>query len=134
MSVTSLGSNMSNMSISFRGDDEADVGESLDLIFREIQGLINNTQCKCREMCQIEERNETYMEACNIHYDIEDFIDGLNGLFIELKGVGKQILGPCPKEYKDEYKTFLDNRKQLKMREKQEKKESKKCKMSDIAE
>ena len=53
-------------------------------------------------------------------------------LFKELKQVSKDVLGKPPPEYKEEYKTALENRKADKLRKKEEAKIAKQLEKMEI--
>lgn len=107
-------SNSSNAtSISFRGE-EVDVSEALDVLFRDIQEQLNHCHCAVRQLAQCEERADTFMEAAEYDFEIQDFVTSLVDLFKELKTVSKDVLGKVPAEYKDEYKMNVEKRKKLK--------------------
>lgn len=114
--MSSVASNATT--ISFRGDDNMPVDEALDLLFRELQSNLNRTQCSIRELANSEEKNDTFLEAAEHYFAIDNYVDVLLGLFTELKSVSKQVLGTCPKEYKEEYKALCDKRKADKKHEK----------------
>lgn len=121
MSVLSTAS--TSQSVSVFGVDDVDLDKATDQIFRELQGVLNDTHCAMRRLSQIEERNETFIEAVEIYHDVLDARDGFVALMLELKGVCKQILGPCPKDMKQEYKEYLTARGVEKAAEKKEKEE-----------
>jgi hypothetical protein len=121
----SIASNASTM-ISFRGDEEVDLDKALSDLYSDIQHELNHSQCAVRQLACCEERNDTFLEAVNIFYEIDDYIETLMILFKELQGVSKQCLGPVPKELKDEYKKMTEDRKAKKKKEKDEKKEMEK--------
>jgi hypothetical protein len=60
-------------------------------------------------MC--DERNENFLEAAGYHFQIEDYVETLIGLFKELRKVSKDALGKCPVEHKVEYAQMLEKRK-----------------------
>jgi len=111
--------------VSFRGEDEMDVGEALDVLFSEMQNNLNSCHCSVRQLAMSEERADTYMEAAEHHLAIGDYVDILVVLFKELKSVSKQVLGPCPKDYKDEFKALQEKRKQAKKAAKEKEKQMK---------
>jgi len=120
--MSSVASNAS--SVSFRGE-EMGVDEALDELFVELQQNLNSCQCSIRNLAQSEERSETFMEAVGYHFEILDYIDILQNLFSELRGVSKQVVGSCPKEYREEYKALQEKRKTDKKRMKEEEKQAK---------
>jgi hypothetical protein len=111
--MSSIGSTCSSM-VSFRGEDEVDVSEALDVLFKEMQENLNGCHCSVRQLAMSEERADTYMEAAEHHFAIEDYANVLTVLFKELKSVSKQVLGTCPSQYKDEFKALQEKRKQAK--------------------
>ena len=120
--MSSIGSTCSSM-VSFRGEDEIDVNDALDVLFREMQENLNSCHCSVRQLAMSEERADTYMEAAEHHFAIQDYVDVLVDLFKELKSVSKQVLGPCPKDYKTEFKLLEDKRKEVKRLQKEKEKQ-----------
>ena len=118
--MSSVGSNSSV--VSFRGE-EVDLDTALRDLYSDIQSNLNNSQGTIRTLSLCEERSDTFIEAVGIYHELNDFIDVLLELFTELQDVSKQCLGPCPKEYKVEYKALVDARKEKKKKEKDDKKE-----------
>ena len=122
--MSSVGSSASTM-ISFRdGDEEVELETALDELYRDIQQNLNHSQCSVRELARLREEDD-FMECIHIDFAIKDYVDILNNLFKELCDISKQVLGPCPKEYREDYKKICDERRQKKKREKQEAKEEK---------
>ena len=118
MSVCS--SNGSSQSVSVFGQ-EAELEVATDTIFKELQNTLNQTHCAIRQLLQIEERNDTFLEAAEIHHDIADFSQEFAELMKELSKVSSQVLGKCPKELKGEYKAMLESRAIVKAEKKAEK-------------
>jgi hypothetical protein len=120
--MSSIASNTSY--VSFRGE-EMDTSEALDMLFKDIQENLNNCHCCIRQLAQCEDRNDTFLEAAEFDFQIQDFVDELAGLFKELKGVSKDVLGKPPPEYKNLYAIALEKRKEDKLRQKNEAKMNK---------
>ena len=118
--MSSIGSNSSF--VSFRGDDDVDLDTALRELYQDLQNNLNQTQCSIRTLSLCEERSDTFLEAVDIKFQLDDFIDVLMELFDELKDVSKQCLGICPKEHRVEYKKLCDDRKEKKKKEKDNKK------------
>lgn len=98
--------------VSFRGEEEVDLDEALNTLFRELQENLNNAHCAIRNLGQSEDRGDSFIEMATFHHDIEDYADNLLSLFKELKSVSKQVLGvPSNENDKLEYKVFLEKRK-----------------------
>jgi hypothetical protein len=106
-------------SVSFRGE-EIDVSDALDMLFKDLQENLNHCHCSVRQLAQCEERADTFMEAAQFDFEIQDYVEGLTGLFKELKQVSKDVLGKPPPEYKSLYSIALEKRKADKLREKEE--------------
>jgi hypothetical protein len=119
--MSSIGSNASTI-VSFRGE-EIELDEALDALYREIQTNLNRSQCAVRSLACCEERNDTFLEAVGIYFEIDDHVESLFDLFRELQTVSKQCLGKPPKDLKDEYKKLCDDRKASKKQQKDEAKE-----------
>ena len=98
MSVAS--SNVSMMSVSVLGQ-EMGVDAACDTIFKQLQDTLNNSHLKLRELMMGMDRDD-YMDTAETAYEL------------------KQLLGPCPKEDRDEYKTWSEGKKQLKAQAKLE--------------
>ena len=107
----SICSNASQQSVSVFGADNVEADKAVDLIFKDLQGSLNNAHCATRELIQVPEQDGDYMTAAEIQMNLIDYIDDFNELFKELKSVSKQLLGSCPKGLKDEYKLFVERRK-----------------------
>jgi hypothetical protein len=118
--MSSIGSSTSTI-VSFRGE-EIELDEALRLLYIDLQGNLNNTQCSIRTLSLCEERDDTYLESLDIYHELIDYVDVLLELFVELKSVAKECLGVCPKEYKTQVKEIMDTRKEKIKREKEEKK------------
>jgi hypothetical protein len=98
--------------VSFRGEEEVDLNEALDTLFRELQENLNNSHCSIRNLGMSEDRNDSFMEMAKYHHEIEDYANDLVKLFSELKSISKQILGkPVNEDDKIAYKKLLDQRK-----------------------
>jgi len=97
--------------VSFRGDEEVDLDQALDQLYREIQSNLNHSQVSVREMSRLSEDDE-FIECVPIHFAVLDYVDALTGLFSELKEVSKDVLGKPGKDDKDEYKKMCDARKE----------------------
>jgi hypothetical protein len=106
-------------SVSFRGE-EIDVSDALDMLFKDLQENLNHCHCSVRQLSQCEERADTFMEAAQFDFEIQDYVEGLTGLFKELKQVSKDVLGKPPPEYKSLYSIALEKRKADKLRQKEE--------------
>lgn len=122
MSVYSTAS----QSVSCFGETDVDLERACDQVFRELQQTLNNTHSSIRLLTQVEERNETFLEAVEIYHDILDYADQFANLMKELKGVCKQVLGKCPPEMKQEYKEWLTARSITKAEEQKEKETTRK--------
>ena len=120
----SVCSNASSM-IRFRGDDEVDVNDALDTLFRDLQEKMNYCHSTVRTLAMSEDRDESFIETAQHVWEIEDYTDVLGELFGELRTVAKDILGKCPADEKDEFKKVSDKRKEDKKRAKEEAKKSK---------
>ena len=108
--MSSVGSSCSTF-VSFRGDEEVDLDQALDQLYREIQSNLNHSQVSVREMSRLSEDDE-FIECVPIHFAVLDYVDALTGLFSELKEVSKDVLGKPGKDDKDEYKKMCDARKE----------------------
>jgi hypothetical protein len=105
--------------VSFRGE-EIDVSDALDMLFKDLQENLNHCHCSVRQLAQCEERADTFLEAAQFDFEIQDYVEGLTVLFKELKQVSKDVLGKPPPEYKNLYAIALEKRKADKLRAKEE--------------
>ena len=80
-------------------------------IIKKVQANINLAHCATRELSMVEERNDTFLEAAEIYYNLVDYCEQLVDLFKELSSCSKQVLGTCPKHLKVEFKEYTDKRK-----------------------
>jgi uncharacterized protein (UPF0335 family) len=68
-----------------------------------------------------EDRNDTFQETCDIHFQIVDYIETLYETFDELNGISKQIVGKPQNDEERKYlKNVIEKRKQDKQRSKEE--------------
>jgi hypothetical protein len=93
-----MASNMSERSVSVFGE-EMPLDEAIDQIFKDIQGHINDMHMSIRELCQSEDRNDTYEEALDFFDAVASHVKEGNVVFKELVKVCKQLLPPKPKGY-----------------------------------
>jgi len=108
--------------VSFRGQDEVDLNDVLDELYRDIQHNLNASQCSVRNMARLREDDE-FRDCVPIHFAVLDYVDILTGLFNELKQVSKDVLGKPPKDDKEWYKKECENRKERIKRAKEEAKQ-----------
>jgi hypothetical protein len=104
--------------VSYRGEDRVELDEALNSLYGDIQTHLNYSQCSIRQLAACPEQDADFIEAVKIYFELTDYVECLLGLFKELKGVSKQCLGKCPKEFKDEYKKMCDDRKDEKLAQK----------------
>jgi vacuolar-type H+-ATPase subunit I/STV1 len=128
--MSSIGSSMSMMSISHRGE-EVDLEKALDEIFKDLQTNLNHTHCKMREIAMLEDQgDDDFKQVSEMCWSVEDNIIEMNDLFTELKDVLKQIRGKTPVAEKDWFKMKTDQRKN----EYKESKSKKKDNLNEIKE
>ena len=118
MSTTSSASTI----VSFRGE-ELELDEALNALYIEIQQQLNYSQCSVRQLASSSEQDNDFLIAVGIHFELMDHVESLMGMFKELQTVSLQCLGKPPKEFRDAYKTMCDDRKALKIKEKEAAKE-----------
>jgi hypothetical protein len=97
-SISSIGSNMSQRSVSVFGE-EMPLDEAIDDIFKQIQSHINLMHMSIRELCQSEDRNDSYEEAVEFYDAVASHVKEGNVVFKELVKVCKQLLPRKPKDY-----------------------------------
>ena len=130
--MSSISSSTSTI-VSFRGDDGVDLDEALRVLYTEIQQNLNYSQCSIRQLAIVGEQDSDFIEAANIYFELDDYVNVLLELFQELKTVSKQCLGKPPQEFKEEYAKMCNDRKEAKKKAKQQAKEAEKqTKMMDI--
>ena len=115
--MSSISSSMSNMSVSYCGS--MPIEQALEECFNQLIEYQNHLHCYVRELCMMEEQDNSYMEGLAQVLVIHDNIDQTSELFKELKSVCSQVLGKPPKELKDEAKKMLDEHKEEKKRKKE---------------
>ena len=97
-----------------------------------MQQQLNYSQCAIRQLAACPEQDDDYLEAVKIYFELDDYVEGILGLFKELQSVSKQCLGPCPKDKKDQFAKMVADRKERKKREKEEAKMSNQLKRMEI--
>lgn len=112
-------SNSSQQSVSVFGQDEVDIDKATDLVFKQLQDTLNQASCCVRRLIMVPEQDSSFMAAAEIQEELCNYIDDFTNLMKELKSVSKQLLGPCPKGVKIEYKAFLEQKKVERAEEKQ---------------
>ena len=93
----SMCSNMSQVSVSYNGDDDMALDEAVDMIFKEIQEHINEIHVQLRMLCQSEDRSDTYDEAFEYHDVLTDHVKEACTVFKDVIKVSKQLLPKKPK-------------------------------------
>ena len=73
--------------------------EAIDDIFKQIQSHINDMHCSIRELCQSEDRNDSYEEAGEFYDAVASHVKEGNVVFKELVKVCRQLLPPKPRNY-----------------------------------
>jgi hypothetical protein len=96
--------------VSFRGEEEVDLNDCLDQLYRDIQKNLNESQCSVRSMARLKEDDE-FRDCVPIHFAVLDYVDILSGLFNELAQVSKDVLGKPGKDDKEWFKKECDLRK-----------------------
>lgn len=104
--VSSLCSNMSDMTVSCFGED-VPLEDAVDSIFKQIQEHINQMHCEIRNLCMAEDRNMDYEECFEYHMAIDEHVKQACTVFKELTKVSKQILPTKPKGFVDPRKRNL---------------------------
>ena len=101
-SVSSTSSQMSQMSITFDGQDMS-FSDAIDKIFPQLQTYLNRLQCKERVLCGMDDLSDDPCEVFKMAIEhtngADDDIEDMMLLFEQLKDVNRQILGPVPKKY-----------------------------------
>ena len=94
----SICSAMSDVSVSYN-DEEMNLDDAIDHIFKELQTHINQTHVEIREIAQHELRGEDYEET-KVYFDSKTHITEGCHLFKDLIKVIKQIMPKPPKALK----------------------------------
>ena len=105
--MSSVGSAFSDLLVSYCGE-EVYLEQALDDIFKRIQEFHNDTHCSVRELAMMPEQDDDYMQSYKLNGTIDDRIGGIVDLMKELRSICKQILGPVPKECKEEVAKLKD--------------------------
>lgn len=132
----SVSSNGSQLSVSYFGQ-EMDFDTMCDDCFKDLQQYLNNLHCKVRELSMIPEQDNDYIPALDCFLELQSGVDSITDLLVELKSVGKQVLGKPPKSMKDQVAKRMAEYKQQKAQEKEQAKADKlaaKLASSSIAE
>ena len=88
--------------VNFRGEEDVDISEACKAVFIDLQEGLNNIECGILELSMAPDQLDGYIEAFASPQNICDNVDALTVLFKALKGISKDVLGPCPKECKEE--------------------------------
>jgi hypothetical protein len=115
MATESICSTMSTMSVSVFGE-EIILEQALDSIFKQLQTSLNDCHSQTREMAMDLDRDDDFKIFYEHDRKIQEFVDGLAGLFKELKSVSKQVMG---KPSTPEDKVWLTEQLERKKREAQ---------------
>ena len=95
--TSSIGSDMSQVSVSYNGEDDMPLDEAVDMIFSEIQTHINEIHVQLRMLCQSEDRADTYDEALEYHEALSEHVKDACTVFKDVIKVSKQLLPKKPK-------------------------------------
>jgi hypothetical protein len=98
--VESVASQMSDFSVSVNGQ-EMKLDEAVDDIFSQIQTAINQIHVDLRNLCQSDDRGDTYDEAMEYHTQITEHVKEGAAMFKSIIAVSKQLLPAKPKGWKD---------------------------------
>ena len=112
--VSSTASWLSEMSVSFQGQNDMPLEQALDEVFTQLQQYINGTHCFTREFVAMFDQDNEYTEEFKKMLEIYENIDGVADLFSELKSVLKQCLGKPSADDKVASKKMLDEYKKKK--------------------
>jgi hypothetical protein len=83
---------LSTMSVSVFGE-EIILEQALDSIFKKLQTSLNDCHSQTREMAMDLDRDGDFKISYEHDSKIQEYVDGLAGLFKELKSVSKQSHG-----------------------------------------
>ena len=108
--IESVCSQMSDFSVSVNGQ-EMKLDEAVDDIFKQIQCAINQIHVDLRNLCQSDDRNESYDDALEYHTAITEHVKTGADMFKSIIAVSKQLLPKKPKGWKDPKKVGLDQAK-----------------------
>ena len=95
--TSSIGSDMSQVSVSYNGEDDMPLDEAVDMIFSEIQTHINEIHVQLRMLCQSEDRADTYDEALEYHEALSEHVKDACTVLKDVIKVSKQLLPKKPK-------------------------------------
>ena len=108
--IESVCSQMSDFSVSVNGQ-EMKLDEAVDDIFAQIQTAINQIHVDLRNMCQADDRGDSYDEALEYHTAITEHVKTGADMFKSIIKVSKQLLPSKLKNWKDPKKVGLDQAK-----------------------
>ena len=117
--VNSTASFLSQMSVSYDGQDDMPLEQVLDDVFLRIQEFVNHTHCGVRQFCMMFDQDNDYEQEVKQMVEIWEQIDGMDYLFSELRSVMKQCLPKKPSaEEKVAGKKIVDAYKESKKKSK----------------
>jgi hypothetical protein len=117
--VNSTASFMSQMSVSYDGQDDVALEQVLDDVFLRIQEYVNHTHCNTRQYCAMFDQDNDYEQEVKQMVEVWEQIDGMEYLFGELRSVMKQCLPKKPSaEDKTAGKKIVDAYKESKKKSK----------------
>lgn len=105
--IASVCSQMSDFSVSVNGEDMP-LDQAVDNVFAQIQTAINQIHCDLRQMCQSEDRSDTYEESLEYHNSVKEHITEGCVMFKSLIAISKQLVLPKPKGWKDPKKVGIE--------------------------
>jgi hypothetical protein len=92
--------------------EEIILEQALDDIFKKLQTSLNDCHSETREMAMNLDREDDFKIFYEHDSKIQEYVDGLAGLFKELKSVSKQVMGkPATEEEKAWLKEQLERKK-----------------------
>ena len=100
--------------VKFRGEEDVDISEACRAVFVDLQAGLNNIECGILELSMAPDQLESFIEAFAAHQTICDNVDTLSLLFKELKGISRDVCGPCPSSQKQALAEWKANDKRQK--------------------
>jgi hypothetical protein len=98
---SSICSEASNVSVSYKGDDDMPLNDAVDMIFKDIQTHINDIHVNLRQLVMADDRNEDYDECLEYHEALTEHVRDACMVFKDVIKVSRQLLPKKPKNYVD---------------------------------
>ena len=92
---------MSEISVSYNGEDDVPLEDAVDDVFKQIQEHINMIHIQLRQLCMADDRNEDFLECLKYHESLSEHMNEGSTLFKSVIKISKQLLPKKPKGWVD---------------------------------